>query len=134
MGEFFHKHPVARLFHEEWKFCGCGSPETVVKLVRDALAAIKARSDGEFKEDYLVPVLGPLDSPTRLFFLYWLDAVGLTEHGGSVYGSWLTDKGKQVLELLRGLGEGLDDENWSDPYLVERDEKPGLAEILSDDE
>jgi hypothetical protein len=33
--------------------------------------------------------------------LYVLDQRGLTEHGGSVNGSWLSDRGKQVREIMR---------------------------------
>ena len=32
--------------------------------------------------------------------MYMLDNLGLSEHGTGVYGSWLTEKGKLVEDLL----------------------------------
>lgn len=37
----------------------------------------------------------------RYFVLYLLDHWDLTEHGGSVGGSWLSEKGRDVLAVLR---------------------------------
>ena len=34
------------------------------------------------------------------FTLYWLDAQGYTDHGGSVRGSWLDDTGVTLLDDL----------------------------------
>ena len=35
------------------------------------------------------------------FFLHYLDMLGFTNHGGSVWGSWLEDKGRLWREVLR---------------------------------
>jgi hypothetical protein len=39
------------------------------------------------------------------FMLHWTDAVELTEHGTSVYGSWLIEKGKALRDYLRDYYE-----------------------------
>lgn len=75
-------------------FCGCGSPEdafaSLTKLLRIVsqpqwLDGLKA----------FVP-----DEGVQMLLLYQLDKLDLTEHGGSVYGSWLSEKGKEVLAAL----------------------------------
>ena len=74
---------------------------------------MKARSDeniGSFDEPYaesawakrtteLEALLG--DGMLGLSYLYVLDSHGLTEHGGSIGGSWLTTEGEAVLALLK---------------------------------
>lgn len=34
------------------------------------------------------------------FILHFLDAYGITDHGSSVYGSWLTLEGQKLKECL----------------------------------
>ena len=47
------------------------------------------------------------DEELPRFMLYWANKEGLAEHGSSVYGSWLTDKGH---ELLRDIETVLKEE------------------------
>lgn len=77
----------------EW-FCGCGSPEVAASRLRDVLALHPLHSNRKaFK------VLVPDDGLEELL-LYTLDHFGLTEHGGTVGGAWLSDKGTAVLAAL----------------------------------
>lgn len=78
--------------------CGCGSAD---QLAEKAVAVLK-----NFE-------LKPMD-PNRFnvsedianeLLAHWLDNKGLLEHGGSVGGSWLTDKGKEVLKLIKDYEE-----------------------------
>ena len=124
-----YANQVQRFYFEELKWCGCGNPEEALGFMRDVLGIMKARSDeNKLGEPYngsaherrtkeLDALLG--DGPLGLSYRYMLDALGLTEHGGSVYGSWLTDKGKDILALLsdRDLDEAMEDE--SNPLLGE---------------
>lgn len=49
----------------------------------------------------------------RYWILYDLDRMKLSEHGGSVDGSWLTDKGREVLDALQEEDiDELADEHW----------------------
>lgn len=45
------------------------------------------------------------DEELRTAMLWLVDAAGFSEHGGSVGGAWLSERGRQVLELLREVVE-----------------------------
>ena len=81
----------ARWF-EDLKFCGCGYPEETRAYLLGILKAIKQRSDSDWKEDTIDQAINNPEM-FRYFMLYVLDAMGLTEHGSNVGGSWLTEKG-----------------------------------------
>ena len=68
-------------------FCGCGRPEVFVEQLRQYLKLVEAKSDVA-ASDYYAP------------YMYLADKAGLTEHGGSVLGAWITDKGKELLKRL----------------------------------
>lgn len=82
-------------------FCGCGDPEDVMALFRDALAGLAARWDGDPGDSGPELAVLPLDDPRALLVRYALDAAGLAEHGGSVFGCWPSDEGRRLLEFLR---------------------------------
>lgn len=82
-----------RVFLQEW-WCGCGSPEEASARLRDVLA-LHPLYEHRAEIDALIP-----DSGFQYLILYTLDHFDLTEHGGTVGGGWLTDKGKAVLEAL----------------------------------
>lgn len=44
---------------------------------------------------------GDEKTPQFWCWMYWLDAAGLTEHGGCVRSCWLTGKGEALLMVLR---------------------------------
>jgi hypothetical protein len=79
-------------------FCGCGDPESAYEHLRDVLRAFKAPF--ETRLDSVEKLLKAEHPGMYWAYLYWLDHAGLTEHGGSVRGSWLTDKGEYLLDLL----------------------------------
>lgn len=83
--------------------CGCGSPELIVDAMGEYLQRVEQRSAQR-------PATRPLIDPCRVdtpdFLADYLiasmaDDLGLTEHGGSIFGSWLDDAGKRWLELWR---------------------------------
>lgn len=97
-------------------FCGCGCPD-------EALALTRACLDGP-PRDYKPDVPAPLrhdqvsaliaQDPDRAawFVMYALDAWQFTEHGGSIGGSWLTDRGIQAVEVFKNDNDNPDgDEN-----------------------
>lgn len=53
-------------------------------------------SDDPGRFDAVLP-----DPELQVAMLWLVDAAGFSEHGGSVGGAWLSERGKQVLELLR---------------------------------
>jgi hypothetical protein len=85
--------PELRVFFQSW-FCGCGAPDDAADALRRLLLWHERRDDVE--ELY---VLLP-DTGMQYLLLYTLDRYELTEHGGSVIGAWLTDKGKAILAAL----------------------------------
>lgn len=82
-----------RVFLSGW-FCGCGSPTLAAERLRDLLALHPLHSNREAFEAF-VP-----DAGIAELLLYTLDHFELTEHGGTVGGAWLSDKGKAILEAL----------------------------------
>jgi hypothetical protein len=80
-------------------------------FVKEFLEAIQEWTDSFHKEDGM-PTEGAYDrKQDRLqkaaekggvyFMHYWLDKEDLTEHGGSVGGAWLSEKGEEILRYLR---------------------------------
>ena len=89
-------------------FCGCGLPVSAMRYIRDALAHIERLRDAW---DGKITLAEWDDEGGKLFAaegaecftLYVMDKLGLTEHGSSVHGCWLTDFGKDLLEDLNEL-------------------------------
>ena len=83
-----------RVFLSTW-FCGCGSPEeasaTLLKLL-DLHPLYKHSA----KLTAMVP-----DEGIRELLRHTLDSFGLTEHGTSLGGAWLSEKGTHVQAALR---------------------------------
>ena len=110
-----YPNEVQRFYYETLKWCGCGNPDEALGFMRDLMALMKARSDentGGFDEPYaesawakrtaeIDAMLG--DGMLGLSYLYMLDSHDLTEHGGSVGGSWLTQEGERVLAMLQSV-------------------------------
>lgn len=108
------KTPDERLVHDFYfntlKWCGCGNPDTALMYMRDVLALLRKRSENSraghdtwtTDSEELHKLLNfTACEPLALSYLYMLDAFGLTEHGGSVMGSWLTNAGEQLLDKLQ---------------------------------
>lgn len=93
---------LTSFFVEAFGFCGCGCLYMSIKFTRDILNCY------EDEEDWCSPHLN-LDKAKEVcgndnitdFILHWLDFCELTDHGSSVYGSWLTDKGKALRGYLK---------------------------------
>ena len=71
-------------------FCGCGDNDYEMGKFREVLLAIQERVC--LREEYQI-------------YLYLLDKHEFTEHGSSIYGSWLTEKGEALLFLLNEWNE-----------------------------
>lgn len=77
-------------------FCPCGAPWEVATYIRDYLTEISKDRD---KRDNLK------QDAAYWMAAYLCDAHGLTEHGGSVGGAWITEYGKWWLEKLKSYEE-----------------------------
>ena len=78
----------------ENEFCGCGNPELATAALLQMLR-LHPLYDHRAEFDEWVP-----DDGVQYLLMYQLDRMELTEHGGSVGGAWLTDKGKALLAAL----------------------------------
>lgn len=66
-------------------FCGCGDPEFELLNFLKTLKIIKGNECAPFELQ---------------IYLYILDKEKFTEHGTSVFGSWITEKGEALFCLL----------------------------------
>jgi len=90
------------------KFCACGAPEQNLLYVLGGLELIdEDRPDGTLAEFHKWCKKWEKRRQVHFgseaaadFFFYWADSQELTEHGSSVPG-WLTNKGKELMTLLR---------------------------------
>lgn len=99
-------------FDDDWEemilmqhFCGCGSPDAVVKAMRDYMNRVRTYTNlvhqpGPLPDGIERPV--PDDDLAALLLAYIADHLGFTDHGGSVYGAWITDAGSRWLDLCDG--------------------------------
>lgn len=71
-------------------FCTCGAPDVFAEQLYEYLKIVESRT---------VP------DDTYIAYMYLADKAGLTEHGGSVFGAWLTIKGEKLLERMKEYHE-----------------------------
>lgn len=89
--------------YEMCNFCGCGCGIRVSGLIRSFLDCFDS-FDGTLFDSDIYEKKFPGRTETEMeFMLKWVDSLGMSEHGTSVYGSWLTDKGVAFRELLRKM-------------------------------
>ena len=111
----------ARALLGQW-FCGCGQPEeATASLLR--LLQLHPIYTHQREFDELVSSAG-----MQYLLLYMVDTMGLTEHGGSVGGAWLTDRGEALMERLRLEGVADDFRSLSESccihgYSIESDDE-----------
>lgn len=81
---------------EVFNFCGCGS-------LLDGTGVFLKQVLNAFDDDYLsLDKIEDICKTNEIvdFTLHFLDANELTDHGTSIYGSWLTEKGIALRECL----------------------------------
>lgn len=109
-----HKELVGKIislfYFEILNFCGCGMPEASCDYILALLSLFYNGKDYNsiryqtlFGGDYTVDkqLVYNLSDERLDFILKWLDSMSLTEHGTSVYGSWLTGYGTLIKTLLK---------------------------------
>lgn len=85
--------PELRVFLGQW-FCGCGSPEDAAAALLRLLRLHPLYENRDAFKEWIT------DTGIEYLLLYSLDHYELTEHGGTVGGAWLTDKGEAVRKAL----------------------------------
>ena len=89
--------------YEICNFCGCGCGIRVSGLIRSFLDCFDSFDGTLFDSDTYKSKFPGRTETEMEFMLKWVDSLGMSEHGTSVYGSWLTDKGVAFRELLRKM-------------------------------
>ena len=94
--------------YEICKFCGCGCNERLLRYILKFLECFNYDGEGKmldkelFDKEFSHPLMSDEDMWVSYEFLAkWVDSIGLSEHGTSVYSSWLTDEGLIWREVLR---------------------------------
>lgn len=93
---------ASSILSDDLGLCGCGIPEEAYALVRSLLSLTPF-----YKHLDAVDALLP-DAATKHIVLSVLDSAGLTEHGTTIGGSWITPKGSFLLAVLRDVGDDWD--------------------------
>ena len=86
------------------EYCSCGSTEDMLEYVASLLRRMENRTIAQ-RENRAHDPSDEFDYEDwpGMFALYVLDTLGLTEHGVSVRCSWLTDKGRELMEDVEEL-------------------------------
>jgi hypothetical protein len=88
---------VNGLFYTDIGLCGCGNAEEAFDLVRDLLNLAPFY---EHRQE-VAALVGT--GATGHIVLSALDNADLLEHGGTIHGSWLTDKGEWYQKALASI-------------------------------
>jgi hypothetical protein len=75
--------------------CGCGSSE---ELAERAFKLLENFSHDDIDKRFSV-----YDKVGDEILAHWFDSLDLTEHGSSVYGSWLSPKGEKIYKNIKDL-------------------------------
>lgn len=78
------------VWHGIFDFCSCGDPDKQLIKMYNLLSDM----DEEFSK-------APADED--VIYLYLLDSKGMTEHGCSVHFSWLNDKGRAFMKVIKAV-------------------------------
>lgn len=106
--------------YEELNLCGCGSPEFTYSAIREYLHIRedwyknRIKYDGvlqRYKKNLHIDDNDSLQSGLLQFMMYILDHKGFTEHGGSIGGCWITDKGRRLLTVLDAWNDASSNED-----------------------
>ena len=90
-----YKTPQELMYFWGLGLCGCGRPGDVHAFLIDCL---KCFDEGDGVND-IAKIVTERPKAAAEFIAHFLEQRNLTEHGGSVYGSWLTDLGEQFIEV-----------------------------------
>ena len=127
------KKDIYEFWHTNLPTCGCGAPEETCELIYKVLCGFADGSHYDTLKEILPGVYASKDKKDNYaewFLLYRLDQLGLLEHGTIIRGSWLTDKGKELVAAMKLCGDDLlpiitghigflGDDN--KPYLIDED-------------
>jgi hypothetical protein len=79
------------VIYDQLHNCGCGHHKERLALVRQVLRDCPLHDDERWRA---------YDTPAAEWLLCVMSDADLIEHGGTVSGSWITDKGKRLLTVF----------------------------------
>jgi len=82
--------------------CGCGNPEEVHQFLINCSSAFDRDEKGWGYHSGIDEIKDVISSNLDIcaeFIGHYLNDAHIAEHGGSVFGSWLTERGKQFVEI-----------------------------------
>jgi hypothetical protein len=93
------------VYYNKLGMCGCGSPNEVKNFLFNLLENHRKYKDSEISHELMIKsrkeLINSVDSDIIFEIIFHVfENSSLLEHGGSVYGSWFTEKGKEFLKLL----------------------------------
>lgn len=99
------KEDFETIYFGEIGMCNCGRPEDVKKFIYELLKNHKDGKDEKITYKVMTKnrnrIIKGTDTDVVFEFVFHiLEHNDLLQHGGSVYGSWFTEKGEKFLELL----------------------------------
>ena len=104
--EVLHEDLLLALHSGVLKFCGCGRPEESVRYVMEGLKILEYTFGMPYEDKRALREEHFGIDGAEYFFYYVMDALELTEHGGSVPG-WVTPEGKEFIRLAEIALKGL---------------------------
>lgn len=94
------------MWAEAFHGCRCGNPEVAhafaLEVLKQSINYPTEQAPYEYASpgvDGIAALCTAQPQAAALLIAYMMDHLGMTEHGGSVYGTWLSDLGKQALEI-----------------------------------
>lgn len=120
------------VLHNDMPSCGCGDPAAADRLVIDLLTVFADWAPDRHQR--VEALIGGTDGAQQIV-LAAIDHAELTEHGSTVWGSWLTDRGKWVLWAVEQVGgvDGLNAKLDEAGYPHEYDPKTKAMQPCTDD-
>ena len=84
--------PAEALYYHIMKGCGCGNGDEIALRAWEIFTEIAEKREDRYKVIY--------KSMYNQTIAQWFDSLDLIEHGGSVGGSWLSEKGENLYKEL----------------------------------
>ncbi len=97
-----------KLWTEKLRLCSCGCPEETAKFLIKILSAYEVAYRGDKPHDEFIKLKKMADEllgnqNTFYLLMYLMDSQGWFEHGSGIGASWLSEKGKEILDDLIAL-------------------------------